>query len=206
MNTFIKGALLHATFAASIFMFTSCDTQTPDGTKEIAEDRNEEKFDDNDKQNDAQFLVNAAEVNMEQIKLGQLAQEKGTTPEVKELGKMMEDAHNKSLSELQALAQSKRISIPTAITQDATEAYNDMNKRSGDDFNKAYTDKMVNGHEDTIEFYEDAAENSDDMEIQKWAESSLPSLRTHLEHSKDMQKRFATMYMEDNDNMDNTNN
>jgi putative membrane protein len=54
---------------------------------------------------------------MAQIQLGQLAQQRGQTTHVKELGKKMEDAYTKSQRDLTALANSKRITIPTSQTR-----------------------------------------------------------------------------------------
>ncbi len=57
--------------------------------------------------NDAQFLATAAEINMEEIQLGQLAQKNSKMGDVKELGKMMETDHSKALKELRDLASKK---------------------------------------------------------------------------------------------------
>jgi len=48
---------------------------------------------------DAQFLTSAAEINLEEIQLGQLAKKKITMIDVQELGKMMKTGHRKSLSD-----------------------------------------------------------------------------------------------------------
>ncbi len=198
MKYLMKGALLQATMIASLAFFASCDNnQQAIDAKEAAEERNDERFDDNDKQADAQFLVNAAAMNHEEIKLGQLAQQKGTSPEVKELGKMMEESHSKSFEELKALAERKGVTIPNAATEETQEAYDDLNEKSGKDFDKAYADRMVDEHEEIIEDFEDAAEDSEDPEIKNWASSSLPGLRKHLEHSKNCQEKYASMYLRD---------
>lgn len=186
---YLRGAFILAIVVANILFFTSCTSNKKEDTKEIAEDRNEEKFDDNDKENDAQFLVNAAEINLEEIQLGKLAQQNGMTSHVKELGKMMEDAHTKSLNDLMILAKSKNITIPNAATNDAKDAYDKMNKKTGKDFDKAYADMMVDGHKDAIETFEKASEDSKDADIKNWASTSLPNLRTHLDHSVDCQKK-----------------
>ena len=62
-------------------------------TKEVDEESNEEKLDNNKSEKDAKFLVNAAKINMEEISLGKLAQEKRRMSHVKELGKMIENTH-----------------------------------------------------------------------------------------------------------------
>jgi len=189
-TSYIKTALLQVTFVTGILLITSCGfNQKTEDTKDVAEERNEAIFDDNDQENDAQFLVNAAENNLKQIQLGRLAQQKGSTTQVKELGKMMEDAHTKSQNDLTALAQRKSITIPTSATDDTRDTYEDLNEKTGVDFDEAYADKMVNQHEDAIEFFETATTDSYDADIKKWAIATLPELRTHLNHSIECQKK-----------------
>jgi putative membrane protein len=189
-TSYIKTALLQVTFVTGILLITSCGfNQNSDDTKDVAEERNEAIFDDNDQENDAQFLVNAAENNLEQIQLGQLAQQKGSTTQVKELGKTMEDAHTKSQNDLTALAKSKMITIPNSPIDDAQDAYKDLNEKTGDDFDEAYADMMVSKHEDAIEVFEEASTDSYDADIKNWATATLPVLRTHLNHSIECQKK-----------------
>ncbi len=190
---YIKKAMIPVTFVATIFLITSCGfSQKPNDTKVVAEEQNEERFDNNKLEDDAQFLVNAAEINLEEIQLGQLAQQKGGTAQVKELGKMMEDAHTKSFNDLTALAQSKMITIPTSSTDNAQDAYQKLNEKSGNDFDKAYIDMMVSEHKDVIETFEDASTDSNDSDIKNWATVSLPDLRTHLNHSVDLQNNLTS--------------
>lgn len=187
-STVLQLTLIIATIIGTV----SCTTNKQEDTKEVAEDRNEAKF-ENKSENDAQFLVNAAEINMEEIALGQLAQEKGNMKHVKDLGKMMVTEHTKAMADLTALAQKKNITLPTSQTENGKEAYNDLMKKSGNDFGMAYSDKMVKGHKDAISIFEKASTKSADPEIKAWATSMLPALRTHLDHSMISQKECEKM-------------
>jgi len=181
-----KSSILQATFIIAVIIGTSsCMNNKPEDPKEVAEEKNEQKFDnsnDNNK-NDAQFLVDAAEINREGISLGQLAQQKGVSSHVKELGKMMADEHTISLADLTALAITKNISLPTSQTQNGTEAYKKLNGKSGNDFGKEYSSMMVDKHKKAIELFEKAATDCTDLDIKAWAIQTLPTLRIHLDHS-----------------------
>ena len=99
-----------------LFLISSYNNEKkPEDTKEVAEEHNDAKF-DNSKEKDAQFLVTAAEINLEEVNLGQLAQNKGTMADVKALGKMMETEHSAAQKDLQALAAKKQITLPHAWT------------------------------------------------------------------------------------------
>lgn len=202
---YINQAILKVTMVAAVFLMVSCDNQNRNDSRDLNDSRETAGesndailFENNDQEKDAQFLVNAAEINLEEIQLGQLAQQKGGTADVKELGKMMEDAHTKSLNDLKALAERKMITIPTSSTQDAKEAYRELNEESGSDFDEAYADKMISKHKEAIETFEDAAEDIEDVDIKNWASSSLSGLRTHLDHSQKCQNNLTAYNSQSN--------
>jgi putative membrane protein len=189
-----KNVLFGVIFSAAIlFSVSSCGDDKPKDTKDAAEKTNDAKLDNTAKEKDAQFLVNAAEINLEEISLGKLARQKGNTAHVKELGKMMEDEHTKSWSDLSALAKIKMITLPESATDNAKDAYKKLNDKSEKDFGKAYSDMMVNGHKDAIALFEKAAADCSDPDIRAWATATLPALRAHLEHSEMCQKECEKM-------------
>lgn len=186
--------LLIALFCFTTFGISSCDNKPKaEDTKEVAEDQNEAKMDGMKNEADAQFLVNVAEINQEEISLGKLAQEKGSMTDVKELGKMMVDAHTKAMTDLSALAMSKSISLPEPKTDDVNEAYKEMNEKSGRNFDKEYCDKMVNGHKDAISKFEKASSDAVDPDIKAMAAGMLPSLNKHLGMAETCKKKIEAM-------------
>lgn len=190
MNKLVKRTFFPVNFASAIFLFTSCGSdQKIVDSNAASQQHNTVKMDDKNHEDDADFLIIAAEINLEGIQLGQLAQEKGTVSHVKELGKMMEDAHTKSQKDLIALAKSKNIRIPTSSNQEAQDKYNKLNKNSGKDFDKAYADMMISCHENTIATYEKAAIDTNDVDVRNWATATLVDLRKHLEHSEACRKK-----------------
>lgn len=188
--------LMGAAVVTMAFGTVSCkDENKPEDTKEVAEDQNEQKFDEtNDaKEDDSEYLVAAAEVDMKEIELGKLAQTKSKNADIQALGKMMVDEHMKSSEETKALATTKNITLPAALTDKGQEAYKDLNDKTGNDFDKAYADMMVDGHEKTIEKMEKASENAADADIRAWAAKMLPTLRKHLDHSKMVKEKVDAM-------------
>ncbi|PKP47236.1 MAG: DUF305 domain-containing protein [Bacteroidetes bacterium HGW-Bacteroidetes-11] len=184
----IKSLLVLPVFiAGALFMATSCSESKTSDSREVAKEENIARLASNNQtivvvenDNDTQFLMDAAEMQLEEINLGKLAQQKGTSPQVKELGKIMEDDHTKALNELKALAQSKSVTIPTSITNDSKDVYEKLADKTGNDFDEAYSDLMVEHHEDAIDLFEKGSTDSKDAEIRAWASQKLAGLRTHL--------------------------
>lgn len=190
-STILGKALLSTAIIALSLGTTSCkQEQKPEDSKEAAEDQNEVKFEENNsKEDDSEILVDAAETDMEEIEIGKLAQQKGTDAEVKSFGKMLVDDHTKSAEELKAFAGKKQISLPLVNTEDGQEAYNDLNKKTGLDFDKKFAQMMVDGHEKAIKNMEKASKDAADEEIRVWAANKIPTLTAHLEHAKKLKEK-----------------
>ncbi len=189
-----------ASIIATLFMASSCVDNKKVDVEKVAEQENRVKMaTDNEaivvieNDNSAKFLLAVAEMQLEDISLGKLAQQKGTSSHVKELGKMMVDDHTKSFGELKALSQSKSISIPMSLMEDSQEAYDDLNEKTGNDFGKAYSERVVKHHEHAIGLFEEASTDSEDQDVRTWATNKLPGLRTHLAKAEACKKECDEM-------------
>lgn len=178
----LKKACLAATLIGGIlFGAASCsNSNDPKDTKAVAENTNDAKTDSASSSKDADFLIAAAGINLTEMKLSQLAQQKGIIKEVMALGTRIEEDHTKSFSDETALASSKNIAIPTSDTYDVMNAYNKLDEKTGKDFDNAYCDMMISSHKDAIKLFEKAATDATDPDIKTWAASMLPSLHEHL--------------------------
>ena len=97
--------------------------------KEVAEDQNDAKFDADSIEDDADYLVDAAEISKTEIEIGKLAQQKGVSQKVKDFGKTLADDHTKSLDEVTALAKTKNVTLPVAITEEGQKEYDKLNEK-----------------------------------------------------------------------------
>lgn len=193
-QTIAKRTITLSTLLACVLMVVSIGySQETKDTVDISQKLDDARFDNNKQNTDAQFLASAAELNLEQIHLGQMAQVKGVTSHVKELGKKMEDAHTKIMSDLTALADSKQISLPNSSSDSIQKTNSKLNETSGDAFDKAYVNMMVSKHKSAIAVFDKASVDSKDADIKKWATATLSELRTHLNDSLECQSKSAKM-------------
>jgi putative membrane protein len=147
-------------------------------------------FSANDVNKDAQFLIDAGEICIEEIKFGQLAQKKSINIDIQEFGKTLEDAYTKMLNELIPLAKSKSIIIPIAMTDKSQQTYNQLVTTPLNYFSKAYCDIAVSRHQEAGAKFQKVFTESTDEDTRRWALSKLPELRRHLEFSLVTQKKF----------------
>jgi len=154
-------------------------------SNEVAEEANEEKFDDKKDEKDAEFVSEVVASNYAEIELARLASTRSDNAQVKEVAKMLEEDHNKLLTELQAFAGTKAISVPSEPKDDAKKKIEDLTKEEDiKDFNKEWCKEMADKHEKTIEKFEDRAEKTEDADLKIWITQTLPHLRTHLDKVK----------------------
>lgn len=185
--------------------FTACDNKNTNADsndpKAVAEEHNDAKF-DKTKEKDAQFLVDAAEINMKEMRLCALADSQAMAGDIKELAKMLMDDHSKCLKEIQALAEKKMVTLPAEDTKGVIDAENKINDKGGAKFDQQYTSMMVDIHKDAISKFEKAAEDCEDYEIKTFANKKLPELRTDLDRSMVCRDKYKAKNDKDKNNKD----
>lgn len=181
-------------YMAIFILIASCGgNKVKEDSKDVAEEHNDAKFDNAAQSAEAQFLVNAAEMNLEAISIGQLAQQNSTSIHVQELGKLMKQTHSKSFTDLTTLAKDKLATIPTSPTEAAQNDYKELTEKSGIEFDKHFADLMVREHTTAISAFEKASVDFTDEEIRNWATSMLPILRTNLDQAINCKKLCEKM-------------
>lgn len=182
----ITSLMLSAALIAGLSSCGNKKTETEDTTK-VAEEQNEQKFDDTKVEGDTEFAVEAADGGMLEVQLGQLAQTNASSAEVKNFAKMMVDDHTKANDELKAAATAKNISLPGALSDKNQKKYDDLVGKNGEDFDKAYIDFMVDDHKEDLDAFKDEAENGHDADLKAWAAGKVPTLQHHYDAAKTAQ-------------------
>ena len=172
-----------------IFVFFPSCKKNAEDTKEVAQERNEDKF-AKTQEDDAAFMVAVAEFNLQQAQLGNLTSVKSTNNEVRSFGASMEEMHTKNMKDLIAMADSKQISIPTSLTDDNKKNYNALNKHDIEDFDSEYVDRVIEDHQEAIKNYTKQSDETDNSDIKSWLTIQLATLREHLDGAKTLQSKL----------------
>lgn len=166
------------------FALAACGTKKEDSA-EIAEEQNDQKFEDRDLEKDADFVVNTVSSSLAEIKLAQLAKEKATDTKVKEVADVLEKDHTRVLNELTAYANKHGISVPLEETTEAQKDYEKLAENDGGEFDDKWCDALEDKHEKSINNFEERLDKTEDPELKDWITATLPGLRTHLEMLKE---------------------
>lgn len=160
-------------------------SDTMGDSKEMANDQNNEKFKDSPLKDDAQFAVAAADGGMLEVELGKLSQTNASSDIVKQFGKQIVEDHSKANEDMKALALSKGIKLPEALSEKNLKKVDELSKKTGEEFDKDYIDFMVSDHKEDIKDFEKEAEKGNDPEIKAFASDKIPTLKHHLQMAED---------------------
>lgn len=129
---------------------------------------------------DAKFTTQAAVGGMAEVELGKMALEKSSNPQVKEFATMMVKDHGMANTELMAIAKQKNITLPSTVDDEHKKKMDDLSKKTGADFDKAYVDAMVSGHKSTLKLMEDELRDAKDADLKAFATKTAPIVQSHL--------------------------
>ena len=154
------------------------------------------------------FWTEAAQGGMTEVALSNLALQKSQNEDVKKYAQMMVDDHTKANDELKTLAESKSVTLPTAINAKQMAMRDKLNGLSGDAFDKEYINMMVKDHDKTVKLFQTEADKGSDTDVKAFASNTLPTLKSHqtMAHSmSDSMKGKKSDSMNGNKGMKNMN-
>lgn len=138
---------------------------------------------------DQQFVNFAAQTDMVEANLGQLAQSKATAQPIKDYAQTLVTDHTNDYNDLYASAHKANLDVPNAIdTENNKTMIGPFQKLTGRAFDRRYVLDMVSGHAKAIAVYKKEAADAQNPDIKSYAEQALPTLEKHLDAAKDLEK------------------
>jgi putative membrane protein len=129
------------------------------------------------------FMNDAALGGMAEVEISKLAKDRASNARVKNFAEMMINDHGAANNDLQTIAREKNVTLPSNLGKHQ-EHLEDLSKKKGAEFDKAYMKMMVNDHKDVVEDFEKCAQNGTDPDVKTFASQKLPTLRMHLDSAK----------------------
>jgi putative membrane protein len=138
---------------------------------------------------DQQFVDFAAQTDMVEANLGQLAGNVAASQSVKDYGQMLVTDHTKDYGQLIGIAQQANLNVPNAIdTENNKMMIDPFQKLKGAAFDHRFTHEMIAGHTKAIAVYKKEAEDAQSPALKSYAEQALPVLEKHLDGAKALEK------------------
>ena len=127
---------------------------------------------------DKTFMKKAAKGGMMEVAMGQVAEQKAQSEDVKSFGKRMVTDHSKANDELKAIASKKGVQLPSK--EHSVKWTSD----------KAYMDMMVKDHEKDLAEFKGEASGGSDPDLKKFADDTAKMVQGHLDLAKETQGKL----------------
>lgn len=134
------------------------------------------------------FIKTAMQMNSAEIALAQVAERQAQNQEVKEFARHVRKDHTQANEKLQSVAQKQGISATQPLDEKHQKKLARFNQLSGEEFDKEFAKEMLKSHAKAIGKYQKASEQLDEQEVKQYVQETLPKLRQHLEHGKQVAK------------------
>ncbi len=139
---------------------------------------------------DKKFLVTAAQSDVNEIKLSQLAEQKAANPAVKSFAQKMVTEHKKMSASMKPFAESWGLTAPTDLDDDHKDEYKKLSGLSGADFDKEYMDAMVSDHSKALDLFTDEAKDTKDAKFKTAVLKGKTIVAAHKNMAYDLKKKL----------------
>jgi putative membrane protein len=128
---------------------------------------------------DSAFLQMVSSLGLLQAKLGKLAEDKASSPAVREFGKRMVADYSKVNEQLATAAKQAAYPAPVMLRQHQ-QLYDRFVRMGGSSFDKKYMAEAVNDHGLAVNLYRQESESGRVASLKQLASSTLPTAEEHL--------------------------
>ncbi len=137
---------------------------------------------------DQAFVDLAAQTDMTEAHLGQLAADQAESQAVKDYAQMLVTDHTADYNQLTAVATKAGLTVPKGIDEKHDKMIAPFAKLKGKMFDRRYAREMVTGHEAAIAAYNKEARDGQNADLKAYAQQALPTLEKHETGAKALEK------------------
>src|SRR4051794_182581 len=133
----------------------------------------------------AQDFVNKVAISdMFEIQSSQMALSKQADADTKPFAEKMIQDHQKTSTELKALVEGSmvKLTLPASLDSEHQRMLDELNAKSGRDFDTSYDQIQVKAHRDAVALFEAYSKSGEDSELKAWAGKTLPPSQGAFEH------------------------
>jgi putative membrane protein len=133
---------------------------------------------------DQQFADFAAQTNMMEANLGQLAATQASAEGLKDYAQMLVTDHTNDYTQLSMVVGKANLEIPKGLDAAHDKMIAPFKKLKGVAFDHRYIQEMIAGHTKAIQVYTKEASDAQSPDLKAYASQTLPTLQKHLHGAK----------------------
>jgi predicted outer membrane protein len=132
-----------------------------------------------------EFVEKATISNMFEIEAAQLAERKVTNPAYRDFAKMIITDRTKAGNELKLHVKNMNgLQIPSKLDQEHRQMIQVLRSEMGANFEDQYRTSQIHDHQETIELFQDYAQNGGNFELMMWAKNTVPTFQAHRQNAE----------------------
>ena len=136
---------------------------------------------------DQDFINLAAQTDMTEAHIGQLAESNAKSQGVKDYAQMLVADHTSDYKQISMIASQAGLSVPKGLDAKHEKMATGFEKLKGAAFDRKYIHDMVAGHEAAIAAYNKESREGQNEKLKAYATQTLPTLEKHAKAAKDLQ-------------------
>lgn len=142
---------------------------------------------------DKAFFMKAAQSGMLEVEASKLAQDRASSPDVKQFADMMVKDHGAADAELKQLAMARGVDLPQKLDAAHQAKLDKLSKAKGPEFDRLYSQTVgTPAHKDAVALFDKTSKSARDPEVKAFAAKTLPTLKEHLSHAQALQQTVAS--------------
>jgi putative membrane protein len=135
---------------------------------------------------DKTFMRLAAEDNMTEAHLGEMAASQAANSDLKTFAHTLVQDHTKAYEELSALSGKTGEDIPKGIDVRKDAAIQQLGRLKGASFDRRFLQNEIRDHEKAISAFKREAEHGQNSDVKGYAQKVLPTLEEHLHKAQEI--------------------
>ncbi len=136
------------------------------------------------KVSDQAFVTFAAQNDMNEAHLGELAAEHASSPAIKEYAQMLVTDHTKDYKQISALGRKAGLDVPTALDAAHLKLIAPLEKLKGPAFDRRFVREIITGHETATAAYDQESREGQNPELKAYAKDTVLVLEKHKDQAK----------------------
>lgn len=134
------------------------------------------------------FLIDANMNTEIQIALSRAAEDKSNAPEVKALGQQIAIGNKNVQNNILQLSEAVGVDMDPALSVEYLGLLDSIQSLNGQQFDEAYVNAVIEGHQEDIEQFTRLAEETEDPITRNLVTNNLEILRRNLEYAQKTQE------------------
>jgi putative membrane protein len=143
---------------------------------------------------DQQFLTFAAQTDMTEAHLGQLAANQAASQEVKDFAQMLVTDHTADYQQVGTVASKAGLTVDKGLDAQHDKMVAPFEKLKGAAFDRRFAREMVMGHTKAVAEYRREAQDAQNPDVKAYASQTLPTLEKHLQAAQGLEKKPAAKH------------